>query len=242
MHFGLFNMTDINNTQQSLKKVLVIGASGLTGKALVNLLMREHADSEIHLLLRTKMSLEAKNLYQHIVDFNNIEIFDYLFQCNIVFCCLGTTLKKAKTKENFKAVDVDLVVKCAQLSCAANVEKLIVISALGANSNAWNFYNQCKGNMQHQVVAACTNSDTQAVFCQPSLLLGERKEHRSAERFSAALSNKFHFIWHGFMKKYQPIAASQLAKAMLKLAVTPNIQSVIYVNNKELHRLSNNAR
>lgn len=221
-----------------VKKVLVIGASGLTGKELVKTLINDRDIKEIHLILRRKASITSKKVLQHIIDFNNIEIFNYLFKCDVVFCCLGTTLRIAKTKANFKAVDVELVTKCAELSVAENCKKLIIISALGANSRSMFFYNKCKGEMQNNVIAVCAETLTQVIFCQPSLLLGARDEKRVAEGFSAKLSQWFNFIWHGVMKKYQPITAIQLATAMHTLATTESQESVTIVNNRTLHQLS----
>ncbi|GHE98777.1 NAD(P)H-binding protein [Thalassotalea profundi] len=220
------------------KKVLVIGASGLTGQLLVKKLINDIEIDEIHLLLRRKSSISSSKVHQHIIDFNNIEIFNYLFQCDVIFCCLGTTLRIAKTKANFKAVDIELVSKCAELAASENCTKLIIISAIGANSRSLFFYNKCKGEMQNNVIAACADTQTQVVFCQPSLLLGAREEKRKAEELSAKLSLWFNFIWHGAMKKYQPITASQLASAMLELAKIKNQESVTVVNNQTLHQLS----
>lgn len=221
-----------------VKKVLLVGASGLTGQALLEKLMADESVTEIHLLLRSKLATNADKVHQHVIDFDNLEIFEYLFQCDVIFCCLGTTLSKAKTKENFKAVDVELVVKCAQLASSANCAKFIVISALGADQHSLFFYNKCKGEMQHQVINTCATADTQVVFCQPSLLLGTRKEKRIAEQLSAKLSQWFNFIWRGFMKQYQPITATQLASAMLLLAKTTATSKVSVISNNALHQLS----
>lgn len=223
-----------------VKKVLLIGASGLTGQALLEKLISDESVTEIHLLLRSKLATNTDKVHQHVIDFDNIEIFDYLFQCDVVFCCLGSTLSKAKTKASFKAVDVELVVKCAQLASAANCEKLIVVSALGADQHSLFFYNRCKGEMQNKVINVCAAADTHVGFCQPSLLLGTRKEKRRAEQLSAKLSQWFNFVWRGFMKKYQPITATQLASAMLVLAKTKTTSKVSVISNNELHQLSAN--
>lgn len=221
-----------------LKKVLIIGASGLTGQALLKELSVDQTNTEIHILLRQKLpTITADNIYQHIIDFNNIQIFEYLFQSDVVFCCLGTTLRKAKTKENFKAVDIDLVEKCAQLA-SGNSSKLIVVSALGANSNSWFFYNKCKGEMQNKVIEVCASNQTQVLFCQPSLLTGERQEKRTAESFSAQISQLLSFVWYGFMKRFKPISAQQLAKAMIVLAQRQTSDKVMFINNQTLHHLS----
>jgi len=129
-----------------------------------------------------------------------------------IFCCLGTTIKKAKSKEAFRAVDLDAPVLLAQISRELGAQKFLLVSSLGANKNSGIFYNKVKGEVEDAIQKIGFNSFH---ILRPSLLLGPRQEERSGE--DAA---KFFYKIFGFLvpKKYQAIESIKVARTMQTLA------------------------
>jgi len=126
-----------------------------------------------------------------------------------VFCCLGTTIKKAKSKEAFRAVDLEAPLLLAKISKELGAQKFILVSSLGANKNSSIFYNQVKGEVEEAIKQIGFGSFH---ILRPSLLLGPRQEERTGE--DAA---KFFYKVFGFLvpKKYQAIESIKVARAML---------------------------
>jgi len=133
------------------------------------------------------------------------------------FCCLGTTIKVAGSEENFKKIDLDSVVEFAKIASELSVTKLVVVSALGADMKSTIFYNQIKGQMEHDVSAVFKGS---LAFVRPSLLLGQRREFRIFEKLAIILSPIFSVGLIGPLKKFKPIHARQVALAMTSIGHT----------------------
>jgi uncharacterized protein YbjT (DUF2867 family) len=130
---------------------------------------------------------------------------------------LGTTIKKAKSKEAFRKVDYDYVIEAARLAKTSNVEKILVITAMGANSKSKFFYSRVKGDVEGTLQHLALN--TVHIF-RPSLLLGERKEFRAGEKISGLLSAFAKFVFVGPLRPYRAIKANKVAAAMYVAAQT----------------------
>ncbi|HCY00506.1 MAG TPA: hypothetical protein DG754_10235, partial [Bacteroidales bacterium] len=141
----------------------------------------------------------------------------YTFPANIdtAYCCLGTTIKKAGSKEAFLEVDLELVVDFANKAKEAGVKRFAVVSSIGANAKSKNFYLNTKGKVEEQLKAI---GFKRLVIVQPSLLLGKRNEKRFGEDMGKVLYSVFKFIFIGPLKKYRGIQALDVAKAMIVLA------------------------
>lgn len=113
----------------SQKSALLIGASGLTGGHLLNQLLDSTEYHTVYIYSRRSLGVQHSKLKEIIIDF---ETYNGTVEADIVFCCLGTTIKVAKTKEAFKKVDLDYPVKFAQLQFNAGSKRFLVISAMGA--------------------------------------------------------------------------------------------------------------
>src|SRR4029077_1833999 len=98
--------------------------------------------------------------------------------CDVALCCLGTTIRQAGSEHAFRAVDVDCVLAFARAAKAAGARRFVVISSVGADTSARNFYLRTKGEMEEQLIAAGFES---LDILQPSLLLGWRAEMRPLE-------------------------------------------------------------
>jgi uncharacterized protein YbjT (DUF2867 family) len=147
-----------------------------------------------------------------VVDFEKLSTYSEYFNVDHVFCCLGTTIKKAKSKDAFLKVDFTYVIESAKLAKAQGVRQFGVVSAMGANSGSRIFYNQVKGKMEQELQNI--GFEGLQIF-RPSLLIGDRKEVRSGERIGAAVSRVFSFAFVKGLKKYKPIQSKLVAKSML---------------------------
>ena len=223
-----------------MTSAMILGASGLTGQALLAELIADEHINRIVLLVRKPLAIEHDKIQQHQVDFHDIKQYQELFAVDRVYCCLGSTIKSAGSKVAFRAVDIDLVSRCAQLATKGGAKQFIVISSVGANSSSANFYSRCKGEMENALKSLCATSAMKLTICRPSLLLGKRADLRPAESVAAALSKYLTFIFTGPLKKYRPIRAWQLAKAMRHLGAQETGQQISTLASHELIHLSHN--
>ena len=198
------------------KTALVLGASGLVGNELVKTLIQRNQYNKIHLLVRRPIDhFESTVCEQHAVDFDKLEAYLELFQVADVFCCLGTTIKKAKSKEAFRKVDYDYPVEAAKLALKGGAEKFLIVSAMGSDSQSRFFYNRVKGDVETSLKSL--NLPSLHIF-RPSLLLGERKEFRFGEKLAAKASGLLNKIMVGPLRPFRAIEAKKVAMAMAIVA------------------------
>jgi uncharacterized protein YbjT (DUF2867 family) len=192
-------------------KAIIAGASGLIGSKLLNILLQQAAYDEILILVRKELPIADKKLVQLVIDFEKLDEYSGAIAGHAVFCCLGSTKKKTPDLTEYRKIDHDYPVKLAQLAKQNGVEQYHLVSAIGANSKSSNFYTKMKGE---------TEEDIQKVglkclhIYQPSLLTGDRKESRPAERFAIGLMKIIDPILIGSLKKYRSIPAETVARAM----------------------------
>lgn len=207
------------------KTAMVAGGSGLTGSCLVQLLLQDSDYSKIILLSRHPSGINHEKLDERIIDFNNLRNSIGDMKADNVFCCLGTTMKNAGSKEAFRKVDHDYVVEFAGIMCENGANQFIVISSMGADVNSSIFYNRVKGEME----MAVKNIPFPVIhILRPSLLLGKRNEKRTGERLAIFFFKIFGFLMMGSLKKYRAIEASTVARAMVRIAQTRGDGIFIY--------------
>lgn len=207
------------------KTILIAGSSGLVGGYLLTLALQNSSIEKVYTLVRKPQAINNPKLEEIIFDFNNAEAYQSLPKVDAVFCCLGTTIKKAGSQEKFEQVDFYY-----PLQLAKNVETntFNVITAMGANKNSAVFYNKVKGKLEDELKKL--NFGALNIF-QPSLLVGNRKEHRPGESIAIALMPKLDFLLIGGLKKYRSIKVEDVAKAMLKTE-TDNLKSKTYTSDE----------
>lgn len=197
------------------KTALIFGGSGLVGSALLRNLLRDDDYERVVAIVRTPLNIPNPKLLQHEVDFDKMENYLPLFRVDDVFCCLGTTIRAAKTRQAFKKVDYEYPVKIAELSKRAGVHKLLIVTALGADPNSRIFYNRTKGEAEEELKKI--GMPVLAIF-RPSLLLGKRKEFRLGEAIGGLLMSIGSAVMVGVLKKYKAIPAQKVADAMFHVA------------------------
>lgn len=191
------------------KTALIIGASGLVGKRLTQQLLQDKRYEKVTALIRTPLEIKDDKLVQVRYDFDwpnaDLAIGEELF------CCLGTTIKKAGSQTAFRKVDYDYIVETAKIALANGTKKIAVISSIGADKNSSVFYNKIKGETEE----ALQKLNYEACYIlRPSLLMGARDELRMGELVGKLVMTAFAFA---VPKKYKGIEAKQVAKAMIAL-------------------------
>jgi uncharacterized protein YbjT (DUF2867 family) len=210
-----------------LKTALVAGSSGLIGSQLLNLLLEDSRYGRIIAISRKPIELAHPKLENVVLEFDQLQKHSQALKCDDIFCCLGTTIKKVKTKEAFRKVDFDYPLELARLGKEHGVEKYLLVSALGANKNSSLFYNQVKGEVEDAI--AKIGMPTLHIF-RPSLLVGPRSEPRSGEEAAKWVYKIFGFI---IPAKYMAIESIKVAQAMIHIA-QENMKGVVIHESKEL--------
>lgn len=195
------------------KTALVAGATGLVGGELVKLLLEAPEYGGVTALVRRPLAVNHARLEQVMVDFAALDRFRERFRVDDVFCCLGTTIKKAGSQEAFRQVDLEYPAAMARLAREEGARQFLIVTATGADPRSGIFYNQVKGQAEEAIRAA--GLPAVHIF-RPSLLLGRRQERRPGEQFATAVSRVI--PWVGPLKRYRPIEAKVVAAVMCRAA------------------------
>ena len=196
------------------KIALIAGASGLTGHSLIRLLLKSDDYHKVIALVRKPLGAGHDKLEEAVVDFDRLPDMTDFPMASDVFCCLGTTIKKAGSREAFYKVDFTYPYELAKRALKEGAQRFFLVSALGANKKSGIFYNRVKGELEDQL--SFLDYRTIYIF-RPSLLLGKRNERRPGERFAQVVSRIIPFI--GPFKKYKPIRGEKVADAIMKVAL-----------------------
>jgi uncharacterized protein YbjT (DUF2867 family) len=199
-----------------MRTAIVAGAGGLIGSFLVAHLQNSPEYSEIILLLRKPLGINHPKLIERIVDFKTLPAIKFNHSITSLFCCVGTTISKAGSKENFLESDFHVPVLLAEWGKKSGIENMIIVSSIDANKDSGNFYLQTKGKMQEAITQIGLKTTW---FAQPSLLTGPRKEFRLGEKIAILTSVFWQWMLWGKLKKYRPIEASIVAKALMLLSL-----------------------
>ncbi len=215
-------------------KVVLLGASGLIGSILLEKLLSNDNYEEIIVFVRKKLTIKNSKLIQIITDFNNFEEFKSIPKVDVVFCCLGSTKKKTPDIEKYKRVDHDIPLLFAKEALFNGASQYHIVSALGANSNSSNFYSRMKGEIERDL----NDLNYPSLFIyQPSFLEGERSENRPLEKIMTPIMKLLNFLLVGQLKKYQSIAAEDVAKAMVNESIK-NKRGIFVVESDKIKELA----
>jgi len=210
------------------KIALIIGASGLVGRNLVEQLLNHSEFDIVRIFVRRKTGLAHTKLQEEVINFKEIDTWKHLVQGDVFFSTMGTTIKKAKTKENQYRVDFTYQHEFAKVAANNGVPAYILVSSIGANSKSTFFYTRIKGELDE---AVCNLSFKKIVIFRPSVLDGNRNEVRTGERIGLEIS---HFITKFIFRKYTPIPISVLAAKMISFANDEQIGLRIIEGNEIL--------
>jgi uncharacterized protein YbjT (DUF2867 family) len=194
----------------SRQVALLAGGTGLVGGYLLTMLDEDSYFDEVRALVRRPSNLRGRKLSEHVVNFAELHEDD-LSGVTHVFCALGTTMKKAGGESAFRRVDYEYPLNLARGAASYGASRFLLVSSVGASANAGAFYLRVKGELE----AALRALPFEALYLfRPSILLGSRQEERPGERLGMAAARALEWAMVGSFRKYRPMPAAVLARAM----------------------------
>jgi uncharacterized protein YbjT (DUF2867 family) len=204
---------------------VVAGASGLTGSFLLSQFQNATHIDAVYAFVRKPLVTKHAKVIEVLFSDDFMSVSDQLPEGAIYFCCLGSTIKKAGSKQQFYFVDVTLVGKFIQLAESKSAQSFVLQSSVGAGSPGNNYYLSCKREAENLLLASKIPNKH---IVRPSLLIGARNEFRIGERIAQMLMPVFNWMMIGKLRRYQSISAELVAKAMLNLGLkTQETTSII---------------
>lgn len=219
--------------QSKTKTALIIGATGLVGRTLVNTLLDDERYQQVKAFTRSPLDITHDKLQVITTDFDHLDQVDDQIHGDDCFSCLGTTMRKAGNKEAQYKVDVTYQYEFARRASINKVSNYVLISAPGASMQSKIFYNRIKGELDNQVKNLPFSS---MAIIKPSVLKGKRPEFRLGEQLGIFIFHLFGFL--PAIKKYKPIPATVVAKAMIEAANTGQ-EDFFQFELDEIFRLAN---
>lgn len=213
-----------------IRSALVVGATGLVGSALVKLLCDSEKYAEVNVISRRQLSYKHPKLHVIIREFDEMTERDVEF-VHDVFCCLGTTIKMAGSREAFEKVDYAYPLMVAALAKKQGASHFVVISAMGANEKSIAYYSRVKGKLEKALIDM---NFPQLSIVRPSLITGNRLEFRLGEFIGATVLQLLKPIFVGPLAKYRSIPAEQIALAMTSIALNGEKQGVTIYTSEQL--------
>lgn len=193
-----------------MKTAVIAGASGLVGSALLPMLLQSEEYDKIISLGRNTLPFEHPKLQQIQTNFSDLDALT--LQCDDVFCCLGTTIRTAGSKEQFKKVDHDFPLELAKAALKNGAKSYTIITAIASDENSRWFYSQVKGKLENELK---TLGFKNLNILRPSMLLGPRKEFRLGEWISKKIMILLSWL---IPVKYKAVNDHTVAKCMLHSA------------------------
>ena len=205
-----------------MRAAAIAGASGLTGHYVLNLLLDGGAFDPVLAVLRQPLHRNHPRLREKVVPFPELKNLPPV-AVDAAFCCLGTTIRKAGSKEAFRAVDHGCVLDFAAWAKANGARHFLLVSSVSASATSANFYLRVKGETERDLEAL--DFEWLDIF-QPSFLLGARAERRPGERAGQVLIEAVQFALIGPLERYRGIPAAAVARAMVARAAAPGAPGV----------------
>ncbi len=207
------------------RTALIAGATGLAGSSLLERLLADPLYAAVRALVRRPLGVTHDKLESAVVDFDALDDDPERLAADDVYCCLGTTIKKAGSQEAFRRVDHHYVEALARLAHGQGAERFLMVSSIGADARSGSFYMSVKGAAEDSVAAL--DYGEIHVF-RPGLLAGNRQESRPGERLALAVVPWLKPLLAGPMKVYRAIPAATVAAAMLGAAKSGNRGRHVY--------------
>tara|TARA_B100000214_G_scaffold195731_1_gene141610 strand:+ start:1597 stop:2241 length:645 start_codon:yes stop_codon:yes gene_type:complete len=214
-----------------MSKVLILGSTGLVGKYVLQEVVKSDRFSSVTALVREKQFHSEGKVKEIVFDFKNQLLLESLQPVHHVFCCLGTTIKKAGSKKNFRFVDYDLPLRFAKWAEQTKAESFSIITSMGADAMSNFFYNKVKGEIEDEIIKL--NIPTIKIF-RPSLIMGKRDELRIGELIGKTIFFFVNPIMIGSAKKYKGIKAKMIAKGMI-YHLNKNQKGLTIINSDEIY-------
>lgn len=206
-----------------MKTALILGSTGLVGSVILNELLNDSSYTKVITLVRKPQPIQHSKLIEIVTDFNSVPDFSQINHIDSIFSCLGTTRKQTPDLIAYRKIEIEIPLIYAEIGKTKGLQNFHYVSAIGANKNASNFYLNMKGEAEYLLQKA--NIPSLYIY-QPSLLIGERKEYRFAEKVGTKIFPIIDLFLMGTLSKYKAMKVDNLAKAMIKIDSKDEINSV----------------
>jgi uncharacterized protein YbjT (DUF2867 family) len=193
--------------------LLLVGATGLVGRACLNLLTGDGARESLRVLARRPPEGSGQRVEHCVSDFEKLDEHPEWFKVDSVICALGTTMKKAGSAAAFRRVDFDYPLAIARMARSHGARHFLLVSAMGADAQSGNFYYRVKGELEEALLGLGYPALT---IARPSLLLGERSEWRWGEEIGKRIG------WI-MPPRWRPVHADAVAHALVRAARSDEI-------------------
>lgn len=213
---------------------LLAGASGLVGRYLLDQLVGAPAYDRVVAVVRWPLDFEHPKLVEVVADFAALERLPEPLRGEDAFCCLGTTMRRAGSRDAFRAVDHGAVLAFAWAAQRGGARRFFTVSALGADPASQFFYNRVKGETEQAL--GVLGFATLGIF-RPGLLLGPRDEVRWGERVGAAVLALARPFLVGRLARYRPVHAAVVARAMVRASFGTGARGTLVFESDEIHHL-----
>lgn len=220
------SVADASSYLQHMKTALLVGATGLTGNLLLDLLLNNKDYQKVIVYTRRTLGINHSKLEEKIIDFDKL---NETVQADDVYCCLGTTIKQAGSKPAFEKVDYEYPLKIAKLQKQASSKKFMLISAMGADASSIIFYSKIKGKLENELKQL--GYESLSIF-RPSFITGDRKEKRTGEKIGLVFMKLINPLLIGPLKKYKAVSALAIAKAMIHFASLNQVSNQIILSDE----------
>lgn len=226
-------MTDLAPPSAGPASALLLGATGLVGGHVLDLLLDDPAYGRVVVLGRRPIERQHPKLRQEVADLGRLDEHAALFAVDDVFCCLGTTIRAAGSQQAFRRVDHDYVVDSARVAAAAGARRYLLVTAAGADPASRIFYSRVKGEAEAGVRAQPFEG---VVILRPSLILGPRTERRTAEALFQRMAPALGWMMIGPLRRYRAVDAAAVARAMVR-AAKERTRGVRIVESEEIQEI-----
>ena len=218
-----------------MKTALIFGSSGLIGNQLLKIILQNDNYDRIKLFVRSVPEIKNSKIEIIQTDFVNLEKYKNTIIGEDCFFCIGTTHKDSPDKHEYRRIEYDIPVKVAKIAALNSVKSFVYVSSMGANPNSSGSYLKNKGQVEEELKNL---NFTKLAIIRPSILLGNRKTFRLGERIGILVMKALSIFFLGSLKKYKPIQAQNVAKAMVAIAQNHNKKTVFESNElNEIGRL-----
>ena len=191
---------------------VLLGATGATGSDLLNLMINDDAFKRIDIFVRRDVSVRHEKLRIHIVNFDAPEQWAHQVQGDVLFSCLGTTLKTAGSKAAQWKVDYDYQFAFAKAAVTNKINHYVLVSAAMASPDAFFFYPKMKGALEKAVEEL--GFEKLDIFRPPLLI--RKHTSRAGEKIAYPILRMLNRM--GLFGSQKPMPTERLAKAMIEVA------------------------
>ncbi|MEM7658728.1 MAG: NAD(P)H-binding protein [Bacteroidota bacterium] len=211
----------------------VLGATGLVGSALTRQLLADDRFSKVRVFVRRSTGRASPKLEEVIVDYEQMEDWGKQLQGDVLFSCLGTTLKTAGSQEAQYRVDYTYQYQAAEMASRQGIKRYVLISSVGADPKSGFFYSRMKGELDEAVQQL---PFAHLHILRPGVLEGDRKEDRLGESIGIWLGHRLK--WIPGLRAYRPIHADTVATAMIQAATRPANEQIQISSLEEVFQLA----